>query len=271
MQAVYAARYAAGRDSWSGERALRAIVPTALKEIGALAPAGRALDLGVGRGHDARVLLDLGWSVLGVDLVAVPEWNELAEAFPGRARFLEAAESDVPVAPEYDLIVDNGCLHHQPVPEQPGYLARVAGRLASGGFLLLTVFGAESPGADADAPIPPPAPPAPHECAVHTAIGTSMAHSSPDAGPDGGAGMAGADDWAGAVSEVVVTDDGRSSRFFTPAELTEFLAGAGLAARRSWTVPRAHPGARYLVVLAHREADEDQEARGAESGDRIAE
>lgn len=230
MRAVYAARYAAGRDSWSGERALRAIVPMALEEIGALVP-GRALDLGVGRGHDARVLLERGWSVLGVDLVAVPEWDELAEAFPGRARFLEAAESDVPVAGDHDLIVDNGCLHHQPVPEQPGYLARVVGRLAPGGFLLLTVFGAEVPGADD--------------------------------GASGGAGTVPgtvSGDWAGAVSEVVVTPDGRSSRFFTPAELEKFLVGAGLAVLRSWTVPRAHPGARYLVVLARRGADGGREA-----------
>lgn len=197
--AAYAERYASGRDTWSTEEALRAIVPTALAWLAAVPP-GSALDLGAGRGQDAALLLARGWSVLGVDLVLVPEWDHLTAAFPGRARFWQGAEHSVPVEPRYDLIVDNGCFHHQPVPDQPGYLARAASRLTPAGLLLLTVFGAE--------------------------------------------------DEAG---EVVVTGDGRSSRFFTHDELRQILTQAGLAAEWSWTVPRAQPSAHYLVVLARRE------------------
>lgn len=199
---VYASRYATGRDSWSNEQALRSIVPGALEQGLGIPESGtemRALDLGAGRGHDARALLNRGWSVVGVDLVEVPEWEILTAAFPGRVRFLRAAEHEVPVEPGYDLIVDNGCFHHQPVPDQPGYLTRVAGRLAPGGLVLMSVFGAEE-----------------------------------DTG------------------EVVMSPDGRSARFFTPAELERSLAQAGLAAQRLWTVPRDHPGARYLAVLAGR-------------------
>ena len=105
-------------------------------EVAGLAP-GRALDLGCGTGEIARMLAEMGWSVVGVDWSqhAVALANEAAAQRRLDARFLAADTTAWQPAEPFDLVVSTYAL--------PGgnanarILATASGALNPGGVLLV--------------------------------------------------------------------------------------------------------------------------------------
>ncbi|MDQ2957245.1 MAG: class I SAM-dependent methyltransferase [Actinomycetota bacterium] len=135
-------RYDTSRDSWTDEQALRGIVSTLLSALGP-APA-RVLDLGTGRGPDARALLEAGHQVTGLDLIQTPQWYELAASYPDRAHFVRADVGDLASVTghgEFDAVLDNGCLHHQQPDSYAAVLGQIRAALRPGGTLVLSLFG----------------------------------------------------------------------------------------------------------------------------------
>ncbi|MEU5191989.1 class I SAM-dependent methyltransferase [Streptomyces klenkii] len=152
LRSDFVDHYAGGRDIWTGEEAMRQAPrllmdalrarPEADTPDSAASPAAHVLDLGTGHGRDAGILLAGGHRVTGIDLVASPEWETLAEQHPGRARFLATAALDLPGTAEYDAVLDNGCFHHQHPEAYGPYLRRIHELLRPGGLLTLSVFNA---------------------------------------------------------------------------------------------------------------------------------
>lgn len=97
-------------------------------------PAGRAVDVGCGRGDLAATLVGCGWSVTGVE----PSPDACALA---RARGVDARQGtlgDVPLEPAaYDFAVFQHSLEH--VPDPLGDLRRVSAALRPGGLVSITV------------------------------------------------------------------------------------------------------------------------------------
>ena len=97
-------------------------------------PAGRAVDVGCGRGDLAAALVGRGWAVTGVE----PSPAACAVA---RARGVDAREGtlgDVPLEPAaYDLAVFQHSLEH--VPDPIADLRSVAAALRPGGIVSITV------------------------------------------------------------------------------------------------------------------------------------
>ncbi|MFC0534056.1 class I SAM-dependent methyltransferase [Phytohabitans kaempferiae] len=101
-------------------------------------PRARVLDLGCGCGVPvAKVLADTGHAVTGVDLSDV-QIERARRLVPG-ATFLraDATEVDFP-AGSFDAVVCLYALIHMPLDRQPPLIARVAGWLRPGGWLVAT-------------------------------------------------------------------------------------------------------------------------------------
>lgn len=130
-------RYDVGRDVWTGEPAMAHLVPL-LKDR--LAPHSLVLDVGAGRGRDAEVLLALGHRVVAVDLVELPEWREITARWGDRVAYHVGDITDVPLAPGFHAVVDNGVLHHQQPDAYGRYLGRLRDLLAPGGLLAISLF-----------------------------------------------------------------------------------------------------------------------------------
>jgi SAM-dependent methyltransferase len=110
----------------------------------ALAPSGRALDLGAGRGQHTLVLARAGWAVTALESCA-PLRDELNAHIQGLPVRCEAAEwvsclAHTPPAPTWDLILCMGdTLCH--LPDEAtlhATLEAALARLAPGGRLVLT-------------------------------------------------------------------------------------------------------------------------------------
>jgi len=130
-------RYRSGNVPWAAE-----LPPPEIIDLVAELPSGRALDLGCGLARACIYLAGLGWRCDGVDFV--PEAIEQA-----RQRVVAAGVDDrvslhlTPVTeldfldPPYDLAIDVGCLHAQPVASLPGYARQLRRLLRPGGAYIL--------------------------------------------------------------------------------------------------------------------------------------
>jgi 2-polyprenyl-3-methyl-5-hydroxy-6-metoxy-1,4-benzoquinol methylase len=108
-----------------------------LAALGERLPAGAdVLDLGCGCGVPvARSLAEAGHRVTGVDVSRVQ--LERARRLVPAARFLHADALEVAFpAGAFDAVVSLYVLIHLPLEAQPGLLARIAGWLRPGGWLL---------------------------------------------------------------------------------------------------------------------------------------
>ncbi|MEU1517170.1 methyltransferase domain-containing protein [Streptomyces sp. NPDC005811] len=131
--------YGEGRDSWTGAETNDQVTRFALAQAPVATRPGRRriLDVGCGRGRQTTELAEgLDAHATGLDLLDV--WDVPPPA-RGEVRFrqgdfLEVAESGL------DLVVDNGCLHHQRRADWPVWAAHGAGLLRPGGVLVVSVF-----------------------------------------------------------------------------------------------------------------------------------
>jgi SAM-dependent methyltransferase len=131
--------YGQGRDSWTGAATNDQVTRFACAQAPAATGPGRRriLDVGCGRGHQTTELAErLDADTTGLDLLDV--WDAPPPT-RGRARFrqgdfLEYARTGI------DLVVDNGCLHHQRRADWPAWAAHGARLLRPGGVLVVSVF-----------------------------------------------------------------------------------------------------------------------------------
>ncbi|MFI2379120.1 class I SAM-dependent methyltransferase [Streptomyces sp. NPDC018964] len=133
--------YGQGRDSWTGD-ATSAQVTGFVHAQAPVPPAGRrlrVLDVGCGRGRQSTDLATrLDADVTGLDLLRV--WDAPPPE-RGRARFVQGDFLDhTEDTGALDLVVDNGCLHHQRRTDWPAWAAHGARLLRPGGALVVSVF-----------------------------------------------------------------------------------------------------------------------------------
>ena len=130
-------RYAEPCLPWDVE-----LPPPEVLELVQVLPPGRALDLGCGFGRACRYLAQHGWQCDGVDFVekAIVTARQRADAagVADRVTFHVASVAAVDfLQPPYDLIVDVGCLHAQPLTVRIAYARQVERLLKPGGLFLL--------------------------------------------------------------------------------------------------------------------------------------
>lgn len=142
MGIAYRLMYAVGFTPWDGP------VPGPLKDMiegpNAL-PAGRALDLGCGKGTKSVYIASHGWEVTGVDFVprAVKEARRRAEAAGVKLDFHQGDVTklaDLGLRPGYSLVFDFGCYHGLKREQRTSYADGVTALAASGATLLMMAF-----------------------------------------------------------------------------------------------------------------------------------
>lgn len=142
-QLLFKTFYRLGFVPWDGHP-----LPTSLRNLiegeNALA-AGTALDIGCGTGDNSLYLAKHGWRVTGVDFVvkAVDKARAKASANKLDIKFAQADAtrlSSEGVGTNFNLIVDNGCLHGMSSEDRDAYVREVASVAAPGARLLLVEF-----------------------------------------------------------------------------------------------------------------------------------
>lgn len=141
-QLLFKAFYRLGFVPWDGHplaASLRKLI-----EDDAL-PTGKALDLGCGTGDNSIYLAKHGWQVTGVDFVATAVDKARAKAAANEVD-VTFARADVTrlrsegVGDNFDLIVDNGCLHGMSDEDRDAYVREVTAVAAADARLLLVEF-----------------------------------------------------------------------------------------------------------------------------------
>jgi SAM-dependent methyltransferase len=108
-------------------------------------PAGRALDVGCGTGDSSIYLAQHGWKVTGVDFVAkaLDKARAKAGAADVSADFVHADVtqlSQAAIGADFQLIVDNGCLHNLVDDNRDAYVREVSAVAAPDARLLIIAF-----------------------------------------------------------------------------------------------------------------------------------
>ena len=142
-QLLFKTLYRLGFTPWDGHP-----LPTSLKDLieGETAlPAGTALDIGCGTGDNSIYVAKHGWQVTGVDFVAraVDKARAKAAAANLEIRFEQADVTrlcEEGIGSNFDLIVDNGCLHGMSDEDRYAYVREVTAAAAPDARLLLVEF-----------------------------------------------------------------------------------------------------------------------------------
>jgi 2-polyprenyl-3-methyl-5-hydroxy-6-metoxy-1,4-benzoquinol methylase len=142
-QLLFKTFYRLGFVPWDGHP-----LATSLRDLvegdGALSP-GTALDIGCGTGDNSIYLAKHGWQVTGVDFVAKAVDKAKAKAAANNltvnfARADATRLSTEGVGTNFDLIVDNGCVHGMSPEDRDAYVREVTAVAAPNGRLLLVEF-----------------------------------------------------------------------------------------------------------------------------------
>jgi SAM-dependent methyltransferase len=106
-------------------------------------PAGPALDLGCGTGDSSIYLARHGWKVTGVDFVPRALDRARAKAANLSINFVRADVtqlSQAGIGTDFQLIVDNGCLHNMSDDDRDAYVREVSAVAAADARLLIVTF-----------------------------------------------------------------------------------------------------------------------------------
>ena len=143
--------YRIGFTPWDGHpigQTLRDLVKGA-GDTSAL-PAGSALDLGCGTGDSSIYLAEHGWKVTGVDFVpnALDKARAKAAAADVSVSFVHADVthlSQAGIGADFQLIVDNGCLHGMSDHDRDLYVREVTKAAAPSARISIVAFNPGGP------------------------------------------------------------------------------------------------------------------------------
>ena len=139
LRRAYAKHYGERSDVWTGDPAMRCVPALAQAEL-ELPASARALDVGCGTGCDAAYLAARFGTVVGIDMVPHPSWDRMVQEHRPRLTFGATDLLSYESADRYDLVLDNGCFHHQHEHDHIPYLRRAASLLGAGGWFVLSTF-----------------------------------------------------------------------------------------------------------------------------------
>lgn len=145
-QTLFRIFYRIGFTPWDGHPLAQSVrdLVEGTRDAAAL-PAGRALEVGCGTGDCSIYLAQHGWNVTAVDFVAKPLERARAKARAADAA-VEFVQADVTqlsragIGANFELIVDNGCLHNMSDADRDAYVREITAVAAPDARLLIVAF-----------------------------------------------------------------------------------------------------------------------------------
>ncbi len=138
LHSAFNRQYRERTDEWTRDVAMRA-TPAIVQGRLKLGPGSAMLDIGCGAGDDVAYFAAIYASATGIDICARPEW-QIFSAQSENVDFAAAEFLDWTPPRKYNLVLDNGCFHHQHVEGEGAYLGKVASILEAGGWFVLSTF-----------------------------------------------------------------------------------------------------------------------------------
>lgn len=130
--------YSENSDVWTTDIGMR-ILPLLIQGKLRLSSDSKILDIGCGSGDDAIIYCTICEEVTGIDIHEHTQWVNLHANYSNihfyNDNFLNY-KKDV----KYDVIVDNGCFHHQEETQWLSWLNKVYTLLKSNGYFVLSTF-----------------------------------------------------------------------------------------------------------------------------------
>lgn len=145
-QTLFRIFYRIGFTPWDGHPLAQSVrdLVEGTRDAAAL-PAGSAFEVGCGTGDCAIYLAQHGWNVTAVDFVAKPLERARAKARAAGAavNFVQADVTQLSragIGANFELIVDNGCLHNMSDADRDAYVREVTAVAAPDARLLIVAF-----------------------------------------------------------------------------------------------------------------------------------
>ena len=138
IEKAFQRHYSEQSDVWTTDIGMR-VLPLLIQGQLRLSAESRVLDIGCGSGLDTLVYGDLSQQVTGVDIFDHPEWRQI-ENTHSHIRFIHGNFLSCPLEGPYDVIIDNGCFHHQTEESLAHYLAKIHHLLPAHGHFVLSTF-----------------------------------------------------------------------------------------------------------------------------------
>lgn len=145
-QMLFRIFYRIGFTPWDGHPLAQSVRDLVEGTADAAAlPAGSALELGCGTGDCSIYLAQHGWRVTAVDFVAKPLERARAKAAKAGAS-VDFVQADVTqlsqagIGANFELIVDNACLHNMSDADRDAYVREVSAVAAPHARLLIIAF-----------------------------------------------------------------------------------------------------------------------------------
>lgn len=132
--------YKFGRDIWSSEHQMRQFINIVTSSLPVHSDMS-ALDIGAGRGNDSLHLVSLGYQVTAIDICRMEEWDSIEVDYSSKISFIKSdfIQWDN-ICNKYDLIIDNGCFHHQHPDLLLIYLEKIKRYLKPNGTFAINIF-----------------------------------------------------------------------------------------------------------------------------------
>ncbi len=138
LQNAFNKHYHEGSDVWSDDPEMR-VVPSLIQGQLKLPATTIALDIGCGIGWDTDYFSRIYQQATGIDLYQHENWVTLQKKRLNVA-FYQTGYFEFDPGQSFDLILDNGCFHHQHPEHYQAYLDKVTTMLAAGGWYAISTF-----------------------------------------------------------------------------------------------------------------------------------
>jgi len=138
LSSAYRKQYDEVSDEWTNDPQMRTF-PALIQGMLKLPPTARALDVGCGSGRDAEYFGGIYASVTGLDIYRHAYWDEVTSRLPN-VRFQCVDLLSYAGGETYDVILDNGCFHHQHPEHHVMYLRKVRSLLDPSGCFAISTF-----------------------------------------------------------------------------------------------------------------------------------
>jgi len=97
-------------------------------------------ELGLGSGKASEVILTKGHRLTGIDVIEIQNWKSLKDKYGDRFKTIVGDFVTYPSDKKYDIVFDNGCLHHFEPDYYTVTLNKIHSILKNDGHFFLTLF-----------------------------------------------------------------------------------------------------------------------------------